>query len=64
MVEKLVIAERQGGRTNEHYLKDTMRLAGFMVRKHKYTEAHILARRTLRVFKEFGKSGHSGYKKD
>lgn len=61
MVKKLVVAERQGGRTNELYLKDTLRLAEFMMKDCEYMEAHLQARRSLRGFKRLGISGHPGY---
>lgn len=61
MEEKLIIAEQQGCKKNELYLKDSMRLAGFMIRDGAYKQAHVQARRSLRGFKKLGISGNSGY---
>lgn len=61
MVEKLSIVERHEGQKNELYLKDTMKLAGLMMKNNEYAEAHLQARRTLKDFKKLGEPGHEGY---
>ncbi|KAL1800560.1 hypothetical protein ACET3X_000902 [Alternaria dauci] len=61
MKDKLSITERQVGKRDELYLRDTLRLAELMMKNGEYVEAHLQARRSLRGFRKLGKQGNSGY---
>ncbi|CAN9099574.1 unnamed protein product [Alternaria sp. RS040] len=61
MKDKLFITERQLGKKDELYLRDTLRLAELMMKNGEYVEAHLQARRSLRGFRKLGKLGNSGY---
>jgi hypothetical protein len=61
MKNKLSITERQVGKKDELYLRDTLRLAELMMKNREYVEAHLQARRSLRGFRKLGETGNNGY---
>jgi hypothetical protein len=61
MKDKLFITERQVGKKDELYLRDTLNLAELMMKNREYVEAHLQARRSLRGFRKLGKHGNGGY---
>lgn len=61
MEEKLIVMERQVGKKDALYLKDTMKLTEIMMMNRNYAEAHLQARRCLQGFRKLGENGREGY---